>query len=52
MYIVYVYVVMEVYNLPIEWGWGSEWVYWTSIFIMSFAYLKSGKWNNAKSRSI
>jgi Na+-driven multidrug efflux pump len=52
MYIVYVYLVMEVYNLSIAWGWGSEWVYWTSIFIMSFAYLKSGKWNNAKSRSI
>ncbi len=52
MYIVYVYLVMEVYNLSIAWGWGSEWVYWTSIFIMSFAYLKSGKWNNAKSKSI
>jgi Na+-driven multidrug efflux pump len=52
MYIIYVYLVMEVYNLSIAWGWGSEWVYWTSIFIMSFAYLKSGKWNNAKSRSI
>ncbi len=52
MYIIYVYLVMEVYNLSIVWGWGSEWVYWTSIFIMSFAYLKSGKWNNAKSRSI
>ena len=52
IYIVYVYMVMEVYNLSIAWGWGSEWVYWTSIFIMSFAYLKSGKWNNAKSRSI
>jgi putative MATE family efflux protein len=52
MYIVYVYLVMEVYNLSIVWGWGSEWVYWTSIFIMSFAYLKSGKWNNARSRSI
>lgn len=52
MYILYVYLVMEVFNMSITWGWGSEWVYWTSIFIMSFAYLKSGKWNNAKSRSI
>ena len=52
MYIIYVYLVMEVYNLSIVWGWGSEWVYWTSIFIMSFVYLKSGKWNNVKSRSI
>lgn len=52
MYILYVYLVMEVFNMSIAWGWGSEWVYWTSIFIMSFAYLKSGKWNNARSRSI
>ena len=52
MYILYVYLVMEVFNMSIAWGWGSEWVYWTSKFIMSFAYLKSGKWNNARSRSI
>lgn len=52
LYCVYVYVVMDVYNLSIAWGWGSEWVYWSSIFIMSFAYLKSGKWNNARSRKI
>jgi len=52
LYCVYVYLVMDVYNLSIAWGWGSEWVYWSSIFIMSFAYLKSGKWNNARSRQI
>jgi len=52
LYISYVYIVMEVYDLSIAWGWGSEWVYWSSIFILSFAYLKSGKWNNARSRQI
>lgn len=52
LYITYVYFVMDVYNLSIAWGWGSEWVYWSSIFIMSFAYLKSGKWNNARSRQL
>lgn len=44
LYCIYVYMVMEVYNLSIVWGWGSEWVYWLSIFTLSFLYLKSGKW--------
>ena len=44
LYCIYVYYVMEVWNLSITWGWGSEFVYWISIFLMSFAYIKSGKW--------
>jgi hypothetical protein len=44
LYCFYVYYVMEVWNLSITWGWGSEFVYWISIFLMSFAYIKSGKW--------
>ena len=44
LYCIYVYLVMEVYNLSIVWGWGSEWVYWLSIFTLSFLYLRSGKW--------
>jgi putative MATE family efflux protein len=52
LYCCYVYMVMHVYNLPITWGWGSEWLYWSSILIMSVTYLLSGKWNNARSRSV
>lgn len=44
LYSVYVYVVLEVFFLPITWGWGSEWVYWISMFTMSFFYIRSGKW--------
>jgi len=44
IYCVYVYVVLEYWNLPITWGWGSEWVYWISMFSMAFIYMKSGKW--------
>ena len=44
LYCIYVYYVMEVWNLSITWGWGSEFVYWISILIMSFAYINSGKW--------
>ena len=44
VYSIYVYVVLEYMNLPITWGWGSEWVYWTSMFTMAYFYLKSGRW--------
>jgi MATE family multidrug resistance protein len=44
VYSIYVYVVLESMNLDITWGWGSEWVYWTSMFSMAFFYLKSGRW--------
>ncbi|MFN5055335.1 MAG: MATE family efflux transporter [Bacteroidota bacterium] len=44
LYCVYVYTVMEVYNLSIVWGWGSEWVYWLTILTLSAIYLNSGHW--------
>jgi MATE family multidrug resistance protein len=44
IYCLYVYVVLEYWSLPITWGWGSEWVYWISMFSMAFFYMRSGKW--------
>lgn len=44
VYCVYVYVTLEWWNLPITWGWGSEWVYWTSMFGMAYLYMQSGRW--------
>lgn len=44
LYSVYVYVTLEYFNLPITWGWISEWVYWLSMFSMAFFYLRSGRW--------
>jgi MATE family multidrug resistance protein len=44
LYCIYVYVVLEVYHLSITWGWVSEWLYWTTIFILSWLYMRSGKW--------
>ena len=48
LYSVYVYVVLEYLNLPITWGWGSEWVYWMSMFTMAFFYIQSGRWKGKK----
>lgn len=48
IYSVYVYFVLEYWKLPVTWGWGSEWVYWISMFSMAFFYLRSGRWKNKK----
>lgn len=48
IYSIYTYLVLEHWNLPITWGWGSEWVYWISMFSMAFIYMKSGKWTGKK----
>jgi Na+-driven multidrug efflux pump len=44
LYSLYVYIVLEKLKLPITWAWGSEWLYWTSMFIPSFLYIRSGRW--------
>ncbi len=48
LYTIYVFVVLEYLNLPIAWGWASEWVYWMSMFTMAFFYMRSGKWKGKK----
>ncbi len=47
-YCFYVYMVLEKMNLAITWGWGSEWIYWTTILVPSFWYMQSGKWKSRK----
>ena len=48
MYCIYVYLVLEVFKLPITYGWMSEWIYWGFIFTLSYLYIRSGKWKNRK----
>ena len=43
-YCIYVYLILEYWKLPILFGWMSEWVYWTSTFLFSFFYMRSGRW--------
>jgi MATE family multidrug resistance protein len=44
LYCIYIYLVLEYWNLSTAWGWGSEWIYWISMFTMAFLYMRSGKW--------
>ncbi|HJV20735.1 MAG TPA: MATE family efflux transporter [Sediminibacterium sp.] len=43
-YLIYVYIVLERLNMPITWGWASEWIYWSVMFIPSFWYIRSKRW--------
>lgn len=44
VYIIYVYLVLEVWHLNLTWAWASEILYWIVIFVMAYAYIRSGKW--------
>ena len=46
LYCIFVYLVLEKYNLAIIYGWMGEWIYWGSIFILSVWYINKGNWKN------
>lgn len=48
LYCTYVYIVLEKLNLSITIGWMAELVYWGSLLIPAFIYMKSNKWKNRK----
>jgi Na+-driven multidrug efflux pump len=43
-YCFYIYLVLEKWDLSITIGWMSEWIYWSSMFSMSYLYIRSGRW--------
>ncbi|MES2649125.1 MAG: MATE family efflux transporter [Bacteroidota bacterium] len=48
LYCVYVWLVLEKWQLSITIGWTSELLYWLSMFSLSYWYLHSGKWRGKK----
>lgn len=44
LYCIYVYVVLEMQQLSIFWGWLSELLYWSVLFGLSYGYIKSKRW--------
>ncbi|HWB94898.1 MAG TPA: MATE family efflux transporter [Puia sp.] len=43
-YCIYVWLTLEHWKMSIVVGWMSEWLYWLSLFTMSFTYIRSGAW--------
>ena len=44
VYCIYCFIVLEWLKLPISIGWMSEWLYWIVLFVLSFLYIRSGRW--------
>jgi putative MATE family efflux protein len=43
-YSLYSYYVLEVWRMSIVWGWVSEMLFWTLIFVLSYGYMRTGRW--------
>lgn len=43
-YCIYVWLTLEHWRMSLAVGWMSEWLYWLSLFTMSFSYIRSGAW--------
>jgi len=48
IYIIYSYLTIEYFKLPITIGWICEIIYWICLLIPSFLYIKSMKWKGIK----
>lgn len=48
VYLTYTWYFMVIDYQSLAMGWSNEFVYWTIIFLMSFFYLRSGKWKSSK----
>lgn len=48
VYMIYVYILIEVLNVNLATAWTSEFVYWLVLAWLCWVYLKSGKWKQHK----
>lgn len=44
LYLFYTWVFMKLHYISLAMAWSNEFIYWTSIFAMSYLFMKSGKW--------
>ncbi len=44
IYLIYTWYFIKVNYVSLAMAWSNELVYWSTIFLMSFTYLRSGKW--------
>lgn len=44
LYLVYCFIIIEYFRLPLAFAWGSEFVYWLTLFLLSAGYLYKRSW--------
>ena len=48
IYLIYAYLTIEYYQFPITIGWMCEIIYWVTLLIPSYLYIKSNRWKDKK----
>jgi Na+-driven multidrug efflux pump len=48
LYLVYTWYFMQYHYLSLAMAWSNEFIYWLTIFLISYYYLNSGKWKSDK----
>lgn len=46
VYSAYIYLVLKVWDLGLVWAWASELVYWSMLFLLSYLFMRSKKWQH------
>lgn len=46
VYLVYSWIFVKVHYISLAMAWSNELVYWSTIFLMAFIYLRSGRWKS------
>lgn len=46
VYLIYSWIFVKVNYISLAMAWSNELVYWSTIFIMAFIYLRSGRWKS------
>ena len=47
IYLCYTFYFMKLHYISLAVAWTNEFVYWSSVFLMSFLYMKSNRWKGA-----
>ncbi|HMO60438.1 MAG TPA: MATE family efflux transporter [Ferruginibacter sp.] len=47
VYLIYTWVFMKLHYVSLAMAWSNEVVYWSTIFLLAFTFIKSGKWKPA-----
>lgn len=50
LYMIYTWYFMKVNYVSLAMAWSNEFIYWLSILIMAFWFMKRGKWKNANQK--
>ncbi len=44
VYIIYTFIIMKVYRVPLAMAWSNELVYWITMIAIAYPYLRGSKW--------